>query len=208
MQHHAPSPVAVNQPQTARITKEPHFATGAPLWKAILKLTCLLFVGSKVKLLTLPSIPPSHSPHHGQAVLWVLYLHGLESFQAEEKSWFTVKAWGAVHAARVATLFTGRQWPYCSYGEKEGEEEREIPPLPWQSPTLVPWRGEGWAPSAFSSRANKACPLWTRWRCQKLLGRGVKLGLGDKPTKQVKRSFLRWINPSKSTFPHQIYSLL
>lgn len=166
-----PSPV--NQPQTERITKEAHSATGAPLWKAILKLTCLLFVGSKVKLLTLPSIPPSRSPHRGQAVLGVLYLHGLESFHAEEKSWFTVKARGAVHAARVATLFTGRQWPYCSYVEKEGAGgKRNPPPLPWQSPTLVPRRGEGQAPSAFSSRANKACPLWTRWRCQKLLGGG------------------------------------
>ena len=29
-----------------------------PLWKAILKLTCLLFVGSKVKLLTRPCVPP------------------------------------------------------------------------------------------------------------------------------------------------------
>lgn len=107
VQRCAPTPAPVNQPHTARITKEAHSATGAPLWRAILKLTCLLFVGSKVKLLTLPSVPLSRSPHRGQAVPGVLYLHGLESFHAEEKSWFTVKARGAVHAARVATLFTG-----------------------------------------------------------------------------------------------------
>lgn len=88
----APTPAPVNQLQTTRITKEAHSAPGAPLWKAILKLTCLLFVGSEVKLLTLPSIPPLSLPHHGQAVHRVLYLHGLESFHAEEKSWFTVKA--------------------------------------------------------------------------------------------------------------------
>lgn len=54
----SPTAAPVNQPQTARITKGAGSAPRAPLWKAILKLTCLLFVGSEVKLLTLPSIPP------------------------------------------------------------------------------------------------------------------------------------------------------
>lgn len=86
----APVLAPVTQPRTARITKEAHSALGASLWKAILKLTCLLFVGSKVKLLTLPSIHPSRSlalslPARCRAVLRVLYLHGLKSFHAEEK---------------------------------------------------------------------------------------------------------------------------
>lgn len=60
------------------------------------------------------------------------------------------------------------EWPHYSLADNDhivvmwkrrGQEEREIPPLPWQSPTLVPQRGEGRAPSAFSSRANKACLL-------------------------------------------------
>lgn len=58
VQRCSPTPAPVNQPQTARITKGARSAPRASLWKAILKLTCLLFVGSKVKLLTLPSIPP------------------------------------------------------------------------------------------------------------------------------------------------------
>lgn len=58
VQRRSPTTAPVNQPQTARITKGARSAPRAPLWKAILKLTCLLFVGSKVKLLTLPSIPP------------------------------------------------------------------------------------------------------------------------------------------------------
>lgn len=92
----SPSPAPVNQGRTAGITKGAGSAPGAPLCKAILKLTCLLFVGSEVKLLSPPPHPPPlflrpGSPHCGQAALAGLYLHGLEAFHAEEKSWFTVK---------------------------------------------------------------------------------------------------------------------
>lgn len=44
------------------------------------------------------------------------------------------------------------EWPHYSPTDNDhivvtwkrrGQEEREIPPLPWQSPALVPQRGEG-----------------------------------------------------------------
>lgn len=172
----APTPAPVNQPQTARITKEAHSATGAPLWRAILKLTCLLFVGSEVKLLTLPSIPPSRSPHRGQAVLWVLYLHGLESFHAEEKSWFTVKARGAVHAARVATLFTGRQWPYCSYVEKEGAGGKRNPPFAMaKSYTCATERG-GPSPIRFFKQSKQSLPTVNKMKMSKAFRQGGEMG--------------------------------
>lgn len=147
-----------------------------PLWRAILKLTCLLFVGSKVKLLTLPSIPPSRSPHRGQAVPGVLYLHGLESFHAEEKSWFTVKARGAVHAARVATLFTGRQWPYCSYVEKEGAGGKINPPFAMaKSYTCATERG-GPSPIRFFKQSKQSLPTVNKMKMSKAFRQGGETG--------------------------------
>lgn len=116
------------------------------------------------------------------------------------------------------------EWPHYSLADNDHivvmwkrreQEERESPHLPWQSPTLVPQRGRwGGAPTHFFKQCKQCLPTVNKMKMSKAFkqrgwGGGVDWGvLEDKPTKQVKRPFLKWINPTKSTFPQQIYPFL
>lgn len=66
-------------------TKKTQSAAGASFCLPILELSCSLFVRSKVKLLTLPLIPPPLSAAKALSTESP-YLHGLDFFHAEERN--------------------------------------------------------------------------------------------------------------------------
>lgn len=69
-------------------TKKTQSAAGASFCLPILELSCSLFVRSKVKLLTLPLIPPHTLLSSAAKALSTEspYLHGLDFFHAEERN--------------------------------------------------------------------------------------------------------------------------
>lgn len=112
------------------------------------------------------------------------------------------------------------EWPHYSLADNDhivvmwkrrGQEESEIPPF-CHGKVLHLCHGEGGpSPIRFFKQSKQSLPTVNKMKMSKAFrqgGGGVRWGLGDKPTKQVKRLFLKWINPTKSTFPHQICSLL
>ncbi len=195
---------SVSHPRTAERHKENSISRGSLFLSANSGTFMLLFVRSKVKLLTLPLIPPQHTHTYTHTLLPSAakalstespYLHGLDFFHAEERNLVHSRSprsgphrqSGHVIHRRTMTILWGSErgggWREAPRFWPELERRSRPPPTPFpfrpqQSPALVPLGSRGKTPSALLTRANKACPLWTRWRCQKLLGWWVEGGVG------------------------------
>ncbi len=189
-------------------TKKTQSAAGASFCLPILELSCSYLSGQRLNcwpsLSSPPPPPPTHTHTHTHTLLpspakalstESPYLHGLDFFHAEERNLVHSRSprsgphrqSGHVIHRRTMTILWGSErgggWREAPRFWPELERRSRPPPTPFpfrpqQSPALVPLGSRGKTPSALLTRANKACPLWTRWRCQKLLGWWVEGGVG------------------------------
>ncbi len=158
-------------------TKKTQSAAGASFCLPILELSCSLFVRSKVKLLTLPLIPP-HTllPSAAKALSTESpYLHGLDFFHGEERNLVHSQSprsgphrqSGHVIHHRTMTILWGSE----RGGGVEGSApllaragaEKPPPPTPFpfrprQSPALVPLGSRGQNPIRSPDKSKQSLP--------------------------------------------------